>query len=96
MTPHLLPKVPGALVEIVLSSVITMLFLQVQVVPIGSTYGVIPNTLPHFQIPEITLERIYILLGPAFVIALLGGIESLLFAVVADGMEEASIIVIGS
>ncbi|MGE7023161.1 SulP family inorganic anion transporter [Solibacillus cecembensis] len=86
MTPRLLPKVPGALVGIVLSSVIAMLFLQDHVATIGSTYGAIPNTLPHFQIPEITWERIYLLLGPAFVIAMLGGIESLLSAVVADGM----------
>ncbi|MEG0471527.1 MAG: sulfate permease [Solibacillus sp.] len=86
LTPRFLPKVPGALVGIVLSSVITMLFLQGQVATIGSTYGAIPNMLPHFQMPAITWERIYLLLGPAFIIAMLGGIESLLSAVVADGM----------
>lgn len=89
VTPKVLPKVPGALVGIVVSALITMLFLQGQVATIGSTYGAIPNTLPQFQIPEITFERIYMLIGPAFVIAMLGGIESLLSAVVADGMTNS-------
>ncbi|MCH7321153.1 sulfate permease [Solibacillus sp. MA9] len=89
LTPRLLPKVPGALVGIIVSTIIAVLFLQGQVATIGSTYGEIPNTLPHFQIPEITFERIYLLIGPAFVIAMLGGIESLLSAVVADGMTNS-------
>ena len=89
VTPKVLPKVPGALVGIVVSAFITMVFLQGHVATIGSTYGAIPNTLPQFQIPEITFERIYMLLGPAFVIAMLGGIESLLSAVVADGMTNS-------
>lgn len=89
LTPRLFPKVPGALVGIVVSTIIAVLFLQGQVATIGSTYGAIPNTLPQFQIPEITFERIYLLLGPAFVIAMLGGIESLLSAVVADGMTNS-------
>src|SRR5690606_15958311 len=46
----------------------------------------IPSTLPSFQFPEITFDRIVMLIQPAFVIALLGAIESLLSAVVADGM----------
>ena len=89
LTPKFLPKIPGALVGIIVSSVITLIFLQGQVATIGSTYGAISNTLPQFKIPEITFERIYLLLGPAFVIALLGGIESLLSAVVADGMTNS-------
>ncbi|MBD8035242.1 sulfate permease [Solibacillus sp. A46] len=89
ITPKFLPKIPGALVGIIISSLVAMLFFQGQVTTIGSTYGAIPNTLPHFQIPEITFERIYMLIGPAFVIAMLGGIESLLSAVVADGMTNS-------
>ena len=89
LTPKILPKVPGALVGIVVSSIIAALFFSGQVATIGSTYGAIPSTLPEFQIPEITLEKIYLLLGPAFVIAMLGGIESLLSAVVADGMTNS-------
>lgn len=89
MAPKVLPKVPGALIGILVSSVVTVLFLQGNVATIGSTYGAIPNTLPQFHIPEITFERIYMLIGPAFVIAMLGGIESLLSAVVADGMTNS-------
>ena len=89
LAPRVLPKVPGALIGIIVSSVVTVLFLQGHVATIGSTYGAIPNTMPQFHIPEITLERIYMLIGPAFVIAMLGGIESLLSAVVADGMTNS-------
>ena len=89
VTPKVLPKVPGALVGIVVSAVVTVLFLNGHVATIGSTYGAIPNNLPEFGIPEITLDRIVMLLGPAFVIAMLGGIESLLSAVVADGMTNS-------
>lgn len=88
VTPKLLPKVPGTLVGIIVSAVITAIFFNGQVATIGSTYGAIPNSLPEFGIPEITIERIINLLGPAFVIAMLGGIESLLSAVVADGMTN--------
>ncbi|MGN7476543.1 SulP family inorganic anion transporter [Solibacillus silvestris] len=89
ITPKILPKVPGALVGIVVSSIVTVLFLRGHVATIGSTYGAIPNTLPQFQVPDITFEQVYLLLGPAFVIAMLGGIESLLSAVVADGMTNS-------
>ena len=89
LTPRLLPKVPGALVGILVSAIISAFVFPGQVATIGSTYGEIPNSLPTFAIPEITFERIYQLLGPAFVIAMLGGIESLLSAVVADGMTNS-------
>lgn len=89
LTPKVAPKVPGALVGIIVTSVIAAIFFNGQVATIGSTYGAIPNTLPEFQIPEITWDRMYTLLGPAFVIAMLGGIESLLSAVVADGMTNS-------
>lgn len=89
LTPKLLPKVPGPIVGLVVSTVIATLFYPTQVATIASTYGDIPNSLPHFQLPEITFEKIVELLRPAFVIALLGGIESLLSAVVADGMTNS-------
>jgi len=89
ITPKVLPKVPGALVGIVVSAVVTVLFLSGHVATIGSTYGAIPNKLPEFGIPEITFDKVTMLLGPAFVIAMLGGIESLLSAVVADGMTNS-------
>jgi sulfate permease, SulP family len=53
---------------------------------IGSRFGGIPAQLPHFAIPHIPLERTRELFPSAFTIALLAGIESLLSAVVADGM----------
>ncbi|SOB94136.1 SulP family sulfate permease [Ureibacillus xyleni] len=89
LTPKVMPKVPGALVGIIVSSVVTAIFFGGQVATIGSTYGAIPNSLPSFGIPEITFERMQMLIGPAFVIAMLGGIESLLSAVVADGMTNS-------
>lgn len=89
LTPKVLPKVPGALAGIVVSTLVATVFFSEQVATIATAYGSIPNTLPQFAIPEITFERIQMLIGPAFVIAMLGGIESLLSAVVADGMTNS-------
>ena len=89
ITPKLFPKIPGALVGIVVSTIVATVFFSGQVTTIATAYGTIPNTLPAFSIPEITFERIQLLIGPAFVIAMLGGIESLLSAVVADGMTNS-------
>ncbi|MED1787843.1 SulP family inorganic anion transporter [Brevibacillus laterosporus] len=86
ITPKLFPKVPGSLIGLIVSSLLAAWFFEGKVATIGSTYGEIPSTLPSFHIPDITWDRIVQLLQPAFVIALLGGIESLLSAVVADGM----------
>ncbi|MFB7159804.1 SulP family inorganic anion transporter [Lysinibacillus sp. NPDC056232] len=88
ITPKVLPKVPGALAGIVVSTLVATFFFSGQVATIATAYGQIPNTLPNFAIPDITWERIQLLIGPAFVIAMLGGIESLLSAVVADGMTN--------
>ena len=85
-TPKFLPKVPGTLVGLMVSSLVASVFFPDKIATISSTFGDIPNTLPSFNLPEITLEKIQHLLRPAFVIAMLGGIESLLSAVVADGM----------
>ncbi|OMD44370.1 SulP family inorganic anion transporter [Paenibacillus odorifer] len=80
------PKVPGSLVGLLCATVIAALFFSGRVTTIGSAYGDIPNTLPSFRFPDITWERITMLIRPAFIIAMLGAIESLLSAVVADGM----------
>jgi sulfate permease, SulP family len=88
LTPKFAPRVPGPLIGLVLSSVIATLFYPDQVATIGTSYGQIPNSLPHFHIPNINLGLIEKLIKPAFVIAMLGGIESLLSAVVADGMTN--------
>lgn len=86
LTPKFIPKVPGPLIGLLVSTVAASVFFAGEVATIGSTFGEISNSLPKFQFPEITFERIQLLIGPAFVIAMLGGIESLLSAVVADGM----------
>ncbi|MFB6466194.1 SulP family inorganic anion transporter [Cytobacillus sp. Hz8] len=85
-SPKLFPKIPGPLIGLVLSSVIAAVFFPDKVATIGSTYGEISNQLPKFHLPVFTWEAIHQLIGSAFVIAMLGGIESLLSAVVADGM----------
>ncbi|CAG7644012.1 SulP family inorganic anion transporter [Paenibacillus allorhizosphaerae] len=87
ITPKLFPKIPGSLVGLVLSSIAAAWFMDGKVATIGSTYGAIPSSLPGFHWPDITFERIQQLIAPAFVIAMLGGIESLLSAVVADRMS---------
>lgn len=89
LTPKIAPKVPGPLIGLIVSTVIAAIFYPSQVATIGTTYGEIPNTLPQFAFPEISWEKIVMLIQPAFVIALLGGIESLLSAVVADGMTNS-------
>ncbi|SEB87955.1 sulfate permease [Paenibacillus sp. GP183] len=86
LTQRYLLKVPGSLVGLIVSTVVAALFFKGHVATIGSSFGAIPNSLPDFHIPEITWERIGTLIRPAFIIAMLGGIESLLSAVVADGM----------
>ncbi|AIQ15749.1 sulfate transporter [Paenibacillus sp. FSL H7-0357] len=80
------PKVPGSLIGLLFATLVAVLFFSGKVTTIGSAYGDIPNTLPSFHFPVITWERIRQLLRPAFIIAILGAIESLLSAVVADGM----------
>lgn len=89
LTPKLFPKVPGSLIALLISTGIATIFFPTQVATIGSTFGDIPSKLPSFQFPEITFERIKQLIQPAFVIAMLGAIESLLSAVVADGMTNS-------
>ncbi|TDF95087.1 SulP family inorganic anion transporter [Paenibacillus piri] len=85
--PKIFPKIPPSLVGLIVSSAVAALFFDGKVETIGSTYGAIPDTLPTLSLPHITIEKIVELLPPALVIALLGGIESLLSAVVADGMS---------
>ncbi|MNF32745.1 C4-dicarboxylic acid transporter DauA [compost metagenome] len=81
-----LKRVPGPLVAMAFATVIQSTFHFDGVATIGSAFGGIPQGLPEFSLPEITLSRVIELIGPAFAIAMLGAIESLLSAVVADGM----------
>src|SRR5699024_5583410 len=86
LIPKLFPRVPVLLVALILPTVVAVLFYPDKIATIGSTFGGIRQSLPSFQFPEITWEKILLLWQPAFVIAMLGGIESLLSAVVSDGM----------
>ncbi|WED43302.1 SulP family inorganic anion transporter [Legionella cardiaca] len=81
-----LKRVPGPLVALVVATSLQAIFHFEGVATIGSTFGGIPQGLPSFHWPEITFARLNELMGPAFAIAMLGAIESLLSAVVADGM----------
>lgn len=81
-----LKRLPAPLVAMVLATALQSLFQFQGVATIGSAFGGIPQGLPTLQVPEISLPRILDLIGPAFAIAMLGAIESLLSAVVADGM----------
>lgn len=88
VTPKLLPKVPGPIIGLIASSIAASIFFSGEVATIGSAYGGITSSLPILHFPEITWERVERLIAPAFAIAILGGIESLLSAVVADSMTS--------
>jgi len=81
-----LKRLPAPLVAMTLATALHSLFQFDGVATIGSAFGGIPQGLPALQLPEISLPRVLDLIGPAFAIAMLGAIESLLSAVVADGM----------
>jgi sulfate permease, SulP family len=83
---RLLKQVPGPLLAMIVATAIQSIFHFPGVATIGSAFGGIPQGLPELSLPQITLPRIIELIGPAFAIAMLGAIESLLSAVVADGM----------
>src|SRR5690625_1897983 len=84
--PKFFPRVPVLLVTLIVPTVIAVIFFPSKVATIGSAFGGIPQSLPTFKFPQITWDKILMLWQPAFVIAMLGGIESLLSAVVSDGM----------
>src|SRR3546814_11169534 len=70
----------------VAATIVVAVFDLPGVATIESTFGEIPRALPKLQVPEMGFDRIMLLLPSAFTIAMLGAIESLLSAVVADGM----------
>jgi SulP family sulfate permease len=80
-------RVPGSIVALGLGTLAVALF-QLPVETIGSKFGGIPQGLPKPQLPAFSLDTIRHLVQPATTIALLAAIESLLCAVVADGMVD--------
>ena len=89
LTPRvkLLARVPGPLVAMIVVTLLQMILQLPGVATIGSAFGGIPTGLPTFVVPEMSVPQIIALIGPAFTIAMLGAIEALLSAVVADGMS---------
>ncbi len=83
--PRVTRRVPGSLVAIVATTVLVHL-AGLPVETIGSRFGAVPSSLPAPQLPHLSWPLISQLFSPALAIALLAGIESLLSAVVADGM----------
>jgi SulP family sulfate permease len=81
-----LGRVPAPLVAMLAATAVQAIWQFPGVATIGSAFGGIPRSLPSLHWPEIGLTDVFLLVGPAFAIALLGAIESLLTAVVADGM----------
>ena len=81
-----LSKIPGPLVAMVTATLVHVAVAPPGVATIGTAFGGIPSGLPPLTLPDLSLSQMILLIGPAFTIALLGAIESLLSAVVADGM----------
>lgn len=80
-------RLPGPIMVLVITSIAAAL-LQLDVQTIGTRFGGIPQTLPAFVWPELSLPTLRNLLAPTITIALLGAIESLLSARVADAMID--------
>lgn len=83
--PKISKKIPGTLIAIIIATVATMVF-KLNVTTIGSQFGELSSSLPKFIMPKFNFAMINELMLPALTIAILGSIESLLSAVVADGM----------
>ena len=80
-------RIPGAIVAM-LAGTAVVYFLKLPVETIGTRFGGIPIGLPHVAIPHFRADLIHGLLGPALTVAMLGAIESLMSAVVADRMSN--------
>jgi SulP family sulfate permease len=80
-------RIPGPIVALLLATC-AVYFFHLPVETIGTKFGGIPGGLPHLQIPKFRSDLIHGLLGPAFTVAMLGAIESLMSAVVSDRMSN--------
>ena len=83
--PKLTDKIPASLVAIIITTLVVKL-AELPVNTIGSVYGELSSRLPMPTLPNVSFKMVQELLSPAFTIALLAGIESLLSCVVSDGM----------
>jgi sulfate permease, SulP family len=80
-------RIPGPIVALLLGT-LAVYFFRWPVETIGTRFGGIPSGLPHLAIPKFRTDLIHGLLGPAFTVAMLGAIESLMSAVVSDCMSN--------
>lgn len=85
ITPRFLKRIPGSILTVVLATLATALW-KLPIETIGTRFGGIPAGLPHLAVPQFRPDLILPLLPSALTVALLAAIESLLSAVVADGM----------
>jgi len=83
--PRISTRIPGPFVALIVTTAVVSL-LHIPVETIGSRFGEISASVPRPTLPHLSLEQATALVGPAFTIALLAAVESLLSAVVADGM----------
>jgi sulfate permease, SulP family len=80
-------RIPGPIVAM-LGATATAFSLKLPVETIGTRFGGIPSGLPHLVVPRWHAGLVHGLLGPAFTVAMLGAIESLMSAVVSDRMSN--------
>lgn len=83
--PRISKKIPAAIIALVIGTAAAY-FFHLNVETISTKFGAISNSFPSPSLPGITYDKVYNLIGPSFTIALLAAIETLLSAVVADGM----------
>ena len=83
--PKVTDKIPGSLIAIIVTTAVVY-FAKLPVNTIGSVYGELNSAFPGFHVPSLSMKLVQEMLSPAFTIAILAGIESLLSAVVSDGM----------
>ena len=81
-------RVPSSIVAVVVCTLVAVA-MKLDVATIGSKFGGIPRGLPELSLPKLSFDQFQSLMIPAFTIAMLGAIESLLSAIVADGMIES-------
>lgn len=86
--PFVTKRIPASIVAVAVATIVAYV-AGLPVATIDTRFGGIPAGLPGFHFPNISLETMRDLMGPAFTIAALGAIESLLSAMVADGMTDS-------
>ena len=85
LLPRLTKRIPASIVAVLLFTAISVIF-HLPVETIGSKFGGIPQGFPHFSMPALHGDHFLPLIPAAFTVAMLAALESMLSAVVADGM----------